>query len=80
MREVNLEELAKLLQKVALPENEQLPERESFTYEDAPVIPLNSDEPLDRAEDALKSDETIKFELYPTPPDTPPAALLAGSI
>ena len=80
VREVDLEELVKLLQKVALPENEQLPERESSTYEDTPVIYLDSDELLDRAEDALESDDIIKFELYPMPPATPPAALLAGSI
>ena len=80
VREVDLEELAKLLQKVALPENEQLPERESSTYEDAPVIPLDSDELLDRAEDALEPDDTIKFEPYPTLPATPPAALLADLI
>ena len=80
VREVDLEELAKVLQKGALPENEQLPERESSTYEDAPVIPLDSDEPLDRAEDALEPDDTIKFEPYPMLPATLPAALLAGSI
>ena len=70
----------KLLQKVTLPENEQLPERESSTYENTPVIPLDSDEPLDRAEDALEPDDTIKFEPYPMLPATLPAALLAGSI
>jgi len=44
------------------------------------VIPLDSDEPLDRAEDALEPDDTIKFEPYPMLPATLPAALLAGSI
>ena len=47
VKEVDLEELAKLLQKVALPDNEELPEREPSTYEDAPVISLDSDELLD---------------------------------
>ena len=82
VREVDLEELARLLQQVALPDNEQLPKRETpSSYEDTAVIPLDSDKSLNRAEeDALKSIETIKFEPYPTPLATPPAALLAASI
>ena len=50
------------------------------------MIPLDSDESLDQAEDAFESDKTIgpdkiiKFEPYPMLPATPPVALLAGSI
>ena len=67
VREVDLEELAKLLQKVTLPDDEQLPERETpSSHEDTPVIPLDSDEPLDEAEDALESIDAAKFEPFPT--------------
>src|SRR5438067_3250234 len=80
VREVDLEELAKLLQKVVLLDNKQLLEREPSTYEDTPVIPLDSDESSNRAEkDTLKPGES-KFEPYLTPSATLPAALLADLI
>ena len=54
------------------------------SYEDTLVIPLDSDEPHSEAEseaeDTLESIDAAKFELFPTPPATLPAALLAASI
>jgi hypothetical protein len=82
VREVNLEDFARLLQKVALPDDEDLPQREPSTYEDSIVIPFDDWESSDDTENSLHKDpvDTIaRFDPYPTPPPTP-AALLSASI
>ena len=88
---ISMEELAELVKKTALPEQEEedLPET---TIEDEPefMIPSGLDMTIETIEDEEAQDEEAQdecsqhecpqYEPYPTPAPTPPAALLAHSI
>ena len=82
IREVDLEDFARLLQKVALPDDEDLPQREPSTYEDSIVIPFDDWESSDDTKNSPHKDPvdaTAIFDPFLTPPPTP-AALLSASI
>ena len=80
---ISMEELAELVKKTALPEQEEedLPET---TIEDEPefMIPTGLDMTIETREDEEleAQDECHQYESYPTPAPMPPAALLAHSI
>jgi len=92
VREVTLEDLAQRLQRICASEQEHLePQEESQTdptagQEDSGAFEVEDtpEEEEPEREEAPDLDKeaytTARFEPFLTPPDTPPAALLAGAI
>ncbi|KJZ68491.1 hypothetical protein HIM_12117 [Hirsutella minnesotensis 3608] len=88
IRDIDLERLAQTLQRISLPDNLMTSSspRQGNWLEDTPFF--NFDDDTDEASNtqtASQEEEAPKyvearFELLPTPPPTPPAALLAASI
>jgi len=84
VREVNLEDIAHHLQRISIPEIDQLPETENATagHEDVSLFDLEDYSEGDEgsADQADKAEQDVQFDYLLTPPQTPPAALLAASI